>query len=86
MDLDDPKLKLHEYLKEEIEKEIGNPDIRLDAFVISVTAFKDLARIHGPQFSVDRFEKEKHVLFQSTSAGIHSKSYIEKMFEIINAQ
>lgn len=83
--LDDPKLKLHEYLREQIEKEIGNPNIKLDAFVISVTPFRDLARLHGPHLTIDHFEENKHVLFQSTDADIPNKSCIERMFEIIDA-
>ncbi len=83
MGLDDPKLKLHEYLHEQIEKEIGNPNIKLDAFVVSVTPFKDLARLHGPHLTMDYFEKDKHVLFQSTDASGPNKSCIEKMFQII---
>ncbi|MEM2108041.1 MAG: hypothetical protein QXL10_02005 [Candidatus Bathyarchaeia archaeon] len=85
MGLEDPKLKLHEYLHNQIEREINNPNIKLDAFVISVTPFRDLARIHGPHLTMDYLEKEKHVLFQSTDAGIPNKSCIEKMFQIINA-
>ena len=85
MGLDDPKLKLHEYLREQIEKEIGNPNIKLDAFVISVTPFRDLARLHGQHITIDYFEKDKHVLFQSTDSSISNKSCIERMFEIINA-
>jgi hypothetical protein len=85
MGLDDPKLKLHEYLREQIEKEIGNPNIKLDAFVISVTSFRDLARQHGQHMTIDYFEKDKHVLFQSTDAGVPNIACIERMFEIINA-
>ena len=84
MGLDDPKLKLHEYLHEQIEKEIGNPNIKLDAFVVSVTPFRDLAKLHGPHLSMDYFEKEKHVLFQSTDVCVPNKSCIERMFQIIN--
>lgn len=83
MDLDDPKLKLHKYLREELEKEIGNSNIRLDAFVISVTPFRDLARIHGPHLAMDHLEREKHVLFQSTDSDIPNISCIERMFELI---
>ena len=85
MGLDDPKLKLHEYLREQIEKEIGNPNIKLDAFVVSVTPFRDLARLHGQHLTIEYFEKDKHVIFQSTDAGIPNKLCVERMFEIINS-
>jgi len=85
MSLDDPKLKLHEYLREQIEPEIGNPDIKLDAFVISVTPFRDLAIRNRTPLSIDYFEQNKHILFQSTDAGIPNKSCIKRMFEIINS-
>jgi hypothetical protein len=85
MGVDDPKLKLHEYLGEQIENEIGNPNIKLDAYVISVTPFRDLARLYGQHLTREYFEQDKHVLFQSTDAGIPNTSYIDKMFEIIFA-
>ena len=83
MGLDDPKLKLHEYLKEEIEKEINNPNVKLEAFIISVTPFRDLARLHGQNLTIEYFEKDKHVLFQSTDSSTPNKSCIESMFKII---
>jgi len=83
MDLDDPKLKLHKYLHEEVEREIGNPNIKLDAFVLSVTPFQNLARIHGPTLTIDNLENEKHILFQSSGDAVPSKSCITRMFEII---
>jgi len=86
MGLDDPKLKLHEYLHEQIEKEISNQNIKLDAFVVSVTPFRDLTRLHGPHLTIEYFEKEKHVLFQSTDGSLSNKSYITKMFEMINTR
>ncbi|MCW3998888.1 MAG: DEAD/DEAH box helicase family protein [Candidatus Bathyarchaeota archaeon] len=83
MDIDDPKLKLHEFLKNEIEKEIGNPNIKLDAFVISVTPFRSFAAVHGPHLTMDKLEEEKHILFQSTDASVPNKSCIDRMFKII---
>jgi hypothetical protein len=83
MDIDDPKLKLHTFLRNEIEKEIGNPNIKLDAFVISVTPFRNFAAVHGQHLTMDKLEQDKHILFQSTDADIPNKSCIERMFEII---
>lgn len=85
MDLDDPKLKLHEFLRNELQKEIGNPNIKLDAFVISVTSFKDFVGVHGQHLTIDRLEQDKHILFQSTDAGVPNRLCIKKMFEILNA-
>lgn len=84
MDIDDPKLKLHTFLKDEIEKEIGNPNIKLEAFVISVTPFRKFAAVHGQHLEMDKLEQDKHILFQSTDTDIPNKSCIERMFEIIN--
>jgi hypothetical protein len=85
MDLDDPKLKLHNFLRNEIEKEIGNPNIKLDAFVISVTPFRNFAAVHGQHLTMDKLEQDNHILFQSTDADIANKSCIEKMFQIIDS-
>lgn len=85
IDIDDPKLKLHTFLRNEIEKEIGNPNIKLEAFVISVTPFRKFAAVHGQHLSMDNLEQEKHILFQSTDTDIPNKSCIKRMFEIINS-
>ena len=52
VDLDSPKLKLHEFLRNELQKEIGNPNIKLDTFVISVTSFKDFVGVHGQHLTI----------------------------------
>jgi hypothetical protein len=83
MDLSDPKLKLHEFLRNELQKEIGNPNIKLDAFVISVTSFTDFANAHGQHLNINELEQNKHILFQSTDAGIPNKAYVERMFDIL---
>jgi len=85
MDIDDPKLKLHTFLRNEIEKEIGNPNIKLEAFVISVTPFRKFAAVHGQHLSMDTLEQDKHILFQSTDTDVPNKSCIERMFKIIKA-
>lgn len=85
MGLDDPKLKLHKFLRNELQKEISNPNVKLDAFVISVTPFRDFANYHGQHLAMDKLEENNHILFQSTDAGIPNKSCIERMFEIIKA-
>jgi hypothetical protein len=82
--LDDPKLNLHEYLRDDIEKELGNPNVKLDAFVISVTPFRDLARLYGEHLTMAYLEQDRHVLFQSTDGSVANTSCIKRMFEIIS--
>ena len=84
MNIDDQKLKLHTFLRNELEKEIGNPNIKLDAFVISVTPFRNFAAIHGQHLAMNKLEQDKHILFQFTDTDLPNKSCIERMFQIIN--
>lgn len=83
MAIDDPKLNLHRFLKEELQKELGNPNVKLDAFVISVTDFSDFNRNQKQQLSLTQLEQDNHVLFPDVI--IQDKSCIERMFDIINA-
>lgn len=83
MSIDDQKLKLHNFLKDELEKEIGNPNVKLDAFVISVTAFNDFANNQQHPVTMEKLEHDKHILFQLLNSNIPNKGYIERMFEII---
>ncbi len=85
MDMEDQKLKLHKHLKNEIEKELNNPNVKLDAFVISVTSFRDFTKNPKNQYlTIDRLEQEYHVLFPLVDSNIQNKSYIERMFQLIN--
>jgi hypothetical protein len=81
--LDHPKLKLHEYLKKEIQKQIDNPNVKLDAFIISVTPFSILSRMH-PQRRIDleNLGRDEHILFQYKDKGIEDPSYVERLFKI----
>jgi hypothetical protein len=81
MTIDDPKLKLHKFLKEELQKELDNPNVKLDAFVISVTAFPDFNRNQQQKFTLAQLEQDNHILFPDVN--IQNKSCIERMFQII---
>jgi len=80
--LEDPKLKLHEYLRDQIQPELGTPNVKLDAFIVSVTPYRLFTKTHGQSIALENFEKDKHVLFQYTDAGIQNTSYMERLFEI----
>ena len=80
--LEDPKLKLHEYLRDQIQKELEKPNVKLDAFIVSVTPYRLVTKTHGQSIALENFEKDKHVLFQYTDAGISNTSYVERLFEI----
>lgn len=80
--LEDPKLKLHEYLRDEIQKKLDNPDVKLDAFIVSVTPYNVFTRTQGQPITRENFEKNKHVLFQYIDKDIPNASYVERLFEI----
>jgi hypothetical protein len=81
--LEHPKLKLHEYLKTEIQKQIKDSSIKLDAFIISVTPFSVLRKMHPEQsISLDELEKNKHILFQYKEKELQNTSYVERLFEV----
>lgn len=80
--MEDPKLKLHEYLRDQIQKELDKPNIKLDAFIISVTPYQLVTKTYGQYITLENFEKNKHVLFQFTDQGIPNTSYVERLFEI----
>jgi len=80
--LEDPKLKLHEYLRDQIQPKLGTPNIKLDAFIVSVTPYRLVTKTHGQSIALENFEKDKHVLFQYTNAGIPNTSYVKRLFEI----
>lgn len=83
MDLDHPKLKLHEYLKTEIQKQINNPDVKLDAFIVSVTPFSTLRKMHpGYPITIEELAEDKHILFQDKEEKVQKAEYVEKLFEI----
>ncbi len=83
MTIDDPKLNLHRFLKEELQQELDNPNVKLDAFVISVTDFPDFNRNQKQQYTLTQLEQDNHILFPDVI--IQNKSCIERMFDIINA-
>jgi hypothetical protein len=81
--LDHPKVRLHRYLKNEIQKQINDPNIRLDAFIISVTPFTILFKMNPERkINLENLGKEEHILFQYKDNGIPNASYIDKLFEI----
>lgn len=81
--LDHPKLKLHEYLKNEIQKQIDNPNVKLDAFIVSVTPFSILSRMHPQRrINLENLGRDEHILFQYKDKGIENPSYVDKLFEI----
>jgi len=80
--LDHPKLKLHEYLRDQLQQEIGNPNIKLDAFIISVTPWKTTNEMNEQTISIDKYAQEKHLLFQKKDTGISNPNYIDSLFKI----
>lgn len=80
----DPKLKLYQYLKDEVEPKIKctNPNICLDAFIISDTPFDTYRTKHILHGDQTLFEKE-HILFQYKREGIPDTDYVKKMFGLL---
>jgi len=81
--LDHPKLKLHEYLRNEVQKELKDPNVRLDAFIISTTPYDIVDRSYQLRpSSIENYEENKHILFPYLERSVQNPSYIERLFEI----
>ncbi|MEM3824002.1 MAG: DEAD/DEAH box helicase family protein, partial [Candidatus Bathyarchaeia archaeon] len=78
-----PKLNLHKYLKTCIQPNLNDPQVELDAFIISYTPYNKIDEIFG-QYQLGRgeLEKDKHILFQYENKNTHNSDYIEKMFNL----
>jgi len=82
-DLDHPKLNLHKYLKNEIQKTLNDSQLELDAFIISYTPYNKVEQMfRNYRIGRTELEAEKHIIFQFEREGIHNPSYIEKMFDL----
>lgn len=78
LDLNDPKLGLYAEIKER-QKELDDPDLILNAFILSYTAHGDLLNI-GTAGSKTELE-DRHVLFMDDGRD----AYLSKLFERIAA-
>jgi hypothetical protein len=82
-DLDHPKLNLHKYLRNEIQETLGDPQLKLDAFIVSYTPYNKVEQMFR-HYHIGRTELEagKHILFQFEREGMRNPTYIEKMFDL----
>lgn len=74
---EDQKINLHEYLINEFQPKMGDPDILMDAYMISVTPFntvKQKFRLY-PQ-NRETYEKKIHMLFNE------HPDYVKRLFEL----
>jgi hypothetical protein len=82
-DLDHPKLNLHKYLKTNIQPNLDDPQVTLDAFIVSYTTYNIVEQMfRHDHVGRTELETNKHILFQYEKEGIHNPTYIEKMFEL----
>ena len=72
MSLNDPKLGLYKEVKE-IQKKLGDPQLTLNAFIISGTKYSSLLNVSCKQEDLE----ERNVLFMSDGRQV----YLKKMFE-----
>jgi hypothetical protein len=83
LDYEDPKLHLHEYLKEQVQPKLVGQDIRLDAFIISDTSYDQFRKRHAhPHRSIEDCEKN-HILFQYKTEMVPDKLHIGKLLNMI---
>ena len=64
---EDDKAQLHERLPElsrEISARSGNPNVRLDSFIVSTTAYEDLKKRYGDGQWTKQDFTDKHILFR----------------------
>jgi Type III restriction enzyme, res subunit len=85
-DLDDFKLTLYQYLQNEVEPQLRNPSVRLNAFIVSDTPFHSLKLRYRERerWKIEDYA-ERHILFQETRENLKNPDYIQRMFEIIQA-
>ncbi|MFQ5456284.1 MAG: DEAD/DEAH box helicase family protein [Nitrospirota bacterium] len=75
--LDDPKIRFHKEIKT-LERQIGDQDVILNSFIISVTDFQQV-KWWDKKYKKEDFEKH-HVLFQKDN----NSDYIRKMFSVLS--
>lgn len=82
-DPEHPKLNLHKYLKDEIQPTLNDPQVKLDAYIVSVTPYNKVEQnFRHYHLGRTELETDKHILFQYEREGIHDPTYIEKMFDL----
>jgi len=77
MNLNDPKLGLYKEVKN-LQTKLADPDLVLNAFILSVTKFSDLLNVSDKYKAKDL--EDRHVLFMDTSG----QKYLEGMFARMN--
>lgn len=77
MNLSDPKFGLFQEIKQ-IEKQLADPTITLNAFILSVTSFDDLLNVMG---STTKSEiEDHHILFMDDGKAAYLEKLLEKAF------
>jgi hypothetical protein len=74
MNLNDPKFGLYQEVKV-LQTKLADPNLVLNAFILSVTKFSDLLNVSGQCTQTDL--EDRHVLFMDTSG----QGYLAGMFE-----
>ena len=75
LNLSDPKFGLFQEIKQ-IEKQLADPEIILNAFILSVTSFSDLLNVTG---STTKSELEdRNVLFMDDGKACYLEKLLEK--------
>ncbi|MEM2966760.1 MAG: DEAD/DEAH box helicase family protein [Candidatus Nitrosocaldaceae archaeon] len=84
-DLDHPKLNLYKYLKK-VEETLGDPTIKLDAFIISNTPYEIFLQQRNLDNRTDmkEIEEKNHILFQYLDRNRLNTNYIDRLFELMN--
>ncbi len=76
IDLNDPKMGLHKEIKV-LEKELGDNDLTLNAFVLSPTLFTDLLNVGSTLTEVDL--EDRNVIFMKQNDTSYLKTLFQKM-------
>ena len=74
---DDPKVKFHKTIKK-IQEKLGDPNLLLDAFIVSNTPYTDISWWGNGGSSVQDFANN-HVLFQNEN----KKTYIKHLLDAV---
>jgi hypothetical protein len=74
--LTDPKIQLHRTIRHTLQKQINDPAIELNAFIVSNTPFPQLSHWKG-QESIEDFNKH-HVYFQQEQKSTYIRAMLEQ--------
>ena len=79
VDLDHPKLRLYREIKN-VERQLGDPNLALNSFILSGTPFEDILNLGGKVSREDLLDR--HVLFMGEGGFAYLESLFSRLSEV----